>query len=149
MFHAQALEMTCTACNHGFYAVELNLIANPAVSYEWTNKYVWLNEQMEELEGPFIVTLKEKTEGVPHRWQLYQVEAPSGRLDRHLFGPFSTVKYFGPFLEIEYLDDDSKTGVASCHSSAIWTKAAALIGRIWPILTGTTARSAENAAPMQ
>ena len=30
MFHAQALEMTCTACNHGFYAVELNLIANPA-----------------------------------------------------------------------------------------------------------------------
>jgi hypothetical protein len=85
---------------------------------------------MEELEVPFIVTLKEKKEGVPHRWQLYQVEAPSGRLDRHLFGPFSTVKYFGPFPEIEYLDDDSKTGVASCNSSAIWTKAAALIGRV-------------------
>lgn len=110
-FYAMATTLKCGECDGGSYLVEFNLIANPDITREWANTYLWLNDDIEEPEIPFTVILHGDFDGLPHRWRLRRLETREGQLDRHCFGPFP-------------------------RKGDLWYEAEELLGRIWPILTG-------------
>jgi hypothetical protein len=110
-FYAMATTLVCDECHAESYLVELNLIAKPELSREWANRYLWLNEEIEEPEISFTVTLHGDFDGLPHRWRLRRLETPEGQLDRHCFGPFP-------------------------RKGDLGDEAEELLGSIWPLLTG-------------
>ncbi len=125
-FSSELQLWVCSLCKAPCYMVQFGLIANGAISYEWANKYFCKNEAITEEPNLFTVVLLSHTPKIPKRWLLYRTETPAGTFDEHCFGPFVTTESLqGP------------NGVANCGGAAAWDDAAALIGRVWPLLTNS------------
>jgi hypothetical protein len=114
----------CGECKAQSYLVKLEVVAAPEVSYEWADKYFCLNERITEASTFFTVAARPRTPGIPEFWLLERTETAAGVLDRH---------YFGPFVAAENLEGPN--GVSCCTGGSVWEEAAALVGRVWPLVT--------------
>jgi hypothetical protein len=123
-FYANLDLCVCGKCKAQSYLVNLEVVAAPEVSYEWANKYFWLNEEITEASTFFTVVARPRTPGIPKSWLLERTETAAGVLDRH---------YFGPFVASENLEGPN--GVSCCTGGSVWEEAAALVGRVWSLVT--------------
>lgn len=124
---SELLQCECR-CGAASYIINLGLINQADVTEEWANKYFCLNEEITETAEQFMVTTNAR--GVPERWLMERIATAEGMLDCHTFGPFLPAhKLAGPY------------GVSCCSGDdGLWTRAADLISRVWPLLTGEPER---------
>jgi hypothetical protein len=116
----------CQNCDANFYLVNLEVLNNPKVSVAYANKYFWHNGRRTEPRGErFTVEPFPPVPGVPPCWLMERTKTSAGTFDQH---------YLGPFIPDE--DLEGQNGVASCRGGKPWEKAAWLIARVWPFITG-------------
>jgi hypothetical protein len=117
-FNPMLFAHECTACGETVHTVEVDLIANKTTCEAWEDKYFNRNEDIQEQETPYTVTLL-KPNQPPFSWLLTRTETPEGLLDRHFLPLASTQK------------TKQKKSLASCSGELIWQQAAHLVNQFW------------------
>jgi hypothetical protein len=128
-FSDELILFVCNVCRGECYAVKLALIRAAEVSPDWANKYFRNNEAITDPISQF--TVKANKQGLPRGWTLYRTETALGSLDEHFIGPFI------PETNLRGLNGVSRC----CTGGDEWEKAAAVIGRVWPLLVPWRSRA--------
>lgn len=131
-YYASLNVYLCTACGGQCYIVDLCTLNAPEISEDWADTYFMMNNRYPETPSPFTVICPEAVSGIAAGlWTLDRMETAAGTFDRHNFGPFATKEnLIGP------------NGVANCMGGAIWQKAAALVEKVWPLITAKASQTA-------
>jgi hypothetical protein len=120
-FYACLNACVCRACGAGCYIVDLQVVKADEVSQDWADTHFWLNGPGVKPHFHFTATCRGA--GLPQRWTGEWTKTDAGDLEHYRFGPFI------PPTPLE-----GSNGVANCAGGTVWTEAAALIARVWPLI---------------